>query len=119
MVEGRGGARLGGKRGRRPGRALLPLARNGRARYGGCGGGGGPERHGSLEPLATLAGLAAATERVRLGTLVLSAGFRHPAVLAKRKKAKKEPTDEDDAKVLAKLGKQKYKSKAIIEDSDA
>jgi probable F420-dependent oxidoreductase len=45
--------------------------------------GGGPERHGSLEPLATLAGLAAATERVRLGTLVLSAGFRHPAVLAK------------------------------------
>jgi probable F420-dependent oxidoreductase len=45
--------------------------------------GGGPERYGSLEPLATLAGLAAATERVRLGTLVLSAGFRHPAVLAK------------------------------------
>jgi len=45
--------------------------------------GGGPERRGSLEPLATLAGLAAVTERVRLGTLVLSAGFRHPAVLAK------------------------------------
>jgi probable F420-dependent oxidoreductase len=45
--------------------------------------GAGPERYGSLEPLATLAGLAAATERVRLGTLVLSAGFRHPAVLAK------------------------------------
>jgi probable F420-dependent oxidoreductase len=45
--------------------------------------GGGPERYGSLEPLATLAGLAAATERVRLGTLVLSTGFRHPAVLAK------------------------------------
>jgi probable F420-dependent oxidoreductase len=45
--------------------------------------GGGPERYGSLEPLATLAGLAAATDRVRLGTLVLSAGFRHPAVLAK------------------------------------
>jgi probable F420-dependent oxidoreductase len=45
--------------------------------------GGGPERYGSLEPLATLAGLAASTERVRLGTLVLSAGFRHPAVLAK------------------------------------
>jgi probable F420-dependent oxidoreductase len=45
--------------------------------------GGGPERYGSLEPMATLAGLAAATERVRLGTLVLSAGFRHPAVLAK------------------------------------
>src|SRR5262245_51466551 len=33
--------------------------------------------------MATLAGLAAATERVRLGTLVVSAGFRHPAVLAK------------------------------------
>jgi probable F420-dependent oxidoreductase len=45
--------------------------------------GAGPERYGSLEPLATLAGLAAATGRVRLGTLVLSAGFRHPAVLAK------------------------------------
>ena len=45
--------------------------------------GGGPERYGSLEPLTTLTGLAAATERVRLGTLVLSAGFRHPAVLAK------------------------------------
>jgi probable F420-dependent oxidoreductase len=45
--------------------------------------GGGPERYGSLEPLATLAGLATVTERVRLGTLVLSAGFRHPAVLAK------------------------------------
>jgi probable F420-dependent oxidoreductase len=45
--------------------------------------GGGPERYGSLEPLATLAGLATATERIRLGTMVLSAGFRHPAVLAK------------------------------------
>jgi probable F420-dependent oxidoreductase len=45
--------------------------------------GGGPERYGSLEPLATLASLAEATERIRLGTLVLSAGFRHPAVLAK------------------------------------
>ena len=45
--------------------------------------GGGPERYGSLEPLATLASLAPLTERVRLGTLVLSAGFRHPAVLAK------------------------------------
>src|SRR5262245_27490098 len=30
-----------------------------------------------------LAGLAARTERVRLGTLVLSAGFRHPAIVAK------------------------------------
>ena len=45
--------------------------------------GAGPERYGSLEPLATLASLAPLTERVRLGTLVLSAGFRHPAVLAK------------------------------------
>src|SRR5262245_12618464 len=45
--------------------------------------GGGPERYGSLEPLATLAGLATRTERVRLGTLVLSARFRHPAILAK------------------------------------
>jgi probable F420-dependent oxidoreductase len=47
-------------------------------RYGGDG-----ERYGSLEPLVTLAALAPLTERVRLGTLVLSAGFRHPAVLAK------------------------------------
>ncbi|HZD17579.1 MAG TPA: LLM class flavin-dependent oxidoreductase [Actinomycetota bacterium] len=45
--------------------------------------GGGPEPQGSLEPLTTLAALAPLTERVRLGTLVLSAGFRHPAVLAK------------------------------------
>lgn len=45
--------------------------------------GGGPEPQGSLEPMTTLAGLAAVTERVRLGTLVLSAPFRHPAILAK------------------------------------
>lgn len=45
--------------------------------------GGGPDRYGSLEPLVTLGGLATVTERVRLGTLVLSAGFRHPAILAK------------------------------------
>jgi probable F420-dependent oxidoreductase len=45
--------------------------------------GGGPEPQGSLEPLTTLAALAPLTERVRLGTLVLAAGFRHPAVLAK------------------------------------
>jgi probable F420-dependent oxidoreductase len=48
------------------------------ARYGGA-----DEPYGSAEPLAVLAGLAAATDRVRLGTLVLSAGFRHPALLAK------------------------------------
>src|SRR3990172_8699430 len=45
--------------------------------------GGGPQRYGTLEPLVTLAALAPLTERVRLGTLVLSAGFRHPALLAK------------------------------------
>jgi len=36
-----------------------------------------------LEPMTALAGIAAVTERVRLGTLVLCAPFRHPAVLAK------------------------------------
>jgi probable F420-dependent oxidoreductase len=48
------------------------------ARYG-----GDDTLHGSLEPLTTLGALAPLTERVRLGTLVLSAGFRHPALLAK------------------------------------
>ena len=45
--------------------------------------GGADTLHGTLEPLTTLGGLAARTERIRLGTLVLSAAFRHPAVLAK------------------------------------
>ena len=45
--------------------------------------GGDDTRYGALEPLTTLAGLAPLTQRVRLGTLVLSAPFRHPAVLAK------------------------------------
>jgi probable F420-dependent oxidoreductase len=45
--------------------------------------GGDDTRYGSLEPLTTLAALAPLTERVRLGTLVLSAPFRHPAVVAK------------------------------------
>ncbi len=45
--------------------------------------GGDDARYGSLEPLTTLAALASMTERVHLGTLVLSAGFRHPAILAK------------------------------------
>jgi probable F420-dependent oxidoreductase len=45
--------------------------------------GGDDTRYGSLEPLTTLAALAPRTERIRLGTLVLSAPFRHPAVLAK------------------------------------
>jgi probable F420-dependent oxidoreductase len=45
---------------------------------------GGPdEPYGSAEPLAALGGLTAVTDRVRLGTLVLSAGFRHPTIVAK------------------------------------
>jgi probable F420-dependent oxidoreductase len=48
------------------------------ARYGGS-----DEMLGALEPLTALAGLAARTTRVRLGTLVLSAPFRHPAIVAK------------------------------------
>jgi probable F420-dependent oxidoreductase len=38
---------------------------------------------GSLEPLTTLAGVAAVTERIRLGSLVLCSSFRHPALLAR------------------------------------
>lgn len=45
--------------------------------------GGDDTRYGSLEPLTTLAGLAPLTQRIRLGTLVVSAAFRHPALLAK------------------------------------
>lgn len=45
--------------------------------------GGSPEPIGSLEPLTTLAVLAAETDRVRLGTMVLCNEFRHPAQLAK------------------------------------
>jgi probable F420-dependent oxidoreductase len=37
----------------------------------------------SLEPLTSLAGIAAVTHRVRLGTLVLCSAFRHPALLAR------------------------------------
>jgi probable F420-dependent oxidoreductase len=48
------------------------------ARYG-----ADPSPISSLEPLATLAGIAAVTDRVRLGTLVLCAAFRHPALLAR------------------------------------
>lgn len=48
------------------------------ARYG-----ADPAPIASLEPLTTLAAIAAATERVRLGTLVLCAPFRHPVSLAK------------------------------------
>lgn len=45
--------------------------------------GGGDELYGSAEPVTTLAALATVTERVRLGTLVLGSGFRHPAMVAK------------------------------------
>jgi len=38
---------------------------------------------GSLDAWTTLAGLASVTERIRLGTLVSPATFRHPSVLAK------------------------------------
>ncbi len=48
------------------------------ARYGGP-----DEPYGSPEAMTALAGLATITGRIRLGTLVLSAGFRHPAILAK------------------------------------
>jgi probable F420-dependent oxidoreductase len=48
------------------------------ARYG-----ADPRPIPALEPMTSLAGLAAVTERVRLGTLVLCAPFRHPAIVAK------------------------------------
>jgi F420-dependent oxidoreductase-like protein len=43
----------------------------------------GHEDRGSLDAWTTLAALAAVTSRVRLGTLVSPATFRHPSVLAK------------------------------------
>jgi F420-dependent oxidoreductase-like protein len=43
----------------------------------------GHEERGSLETWTTLAGLAAITQRLRLGALVSPATFRHPSVLAK------------------------------------
>jgi probable F420-dependent oxidoreductase len=46
--------------------------------------GGSDEAIGCLDPLATLAVLAAETERVRLGTMVLCNEFRHPAIVAKQ-----------------------------------
>jgi F420-dependent oxidoreductase-like protein len=49
------------------------------ARYG-----GDDEPQGSLEPMTALGALATVTERVRLGTLVVCAPFRHPGVLAKQ-----------------------------------
>jgi probable F420-dependent oxidoreductase len=48
------------------------------ARYGGS-----DQPRGTVEPFTALAGLAAVTERVRLGTLVACAPFRHPAHMAK------------------------------------
>jgi probable F420-dependent oxidoreductase len=42
-----------------------------------------PDPIASLEPLTALAGLAVVTDRVRLGTLVLCAPFRHPSIVAK------------------------------------
>jgi probable F420-dependent oxidoreductase len=45
--------------------------------------GGSSELYGSVDPLMALAAVATETERVRLGTLVLGAGFRHPAMVAK------------------------------------
>jgi probable F420-dependent oxidoreductase len=42
-----------------------------------------PSPIASLEAMTALSGLAAVTERARLGSLVLSAPFRHPALLAK------------------------------------
>ena len=43
----------------------------------------GDEERGSLDAWATLAGLAALSERIRLGTMVSPATFRHPSALAK------------------------------------
>lgn len=43
----------------------------------------GGEQRGSLDAWATLAGLAAVTSRIRLGTMVSPATFRHPSQLAK------------------------------------
>jgi F420-dependent oxidoreductase-like protein len=48
----------------------------------GDGGDFGPAEEPTLEATAALAALAMATERVRLGTLVLGNTYRHPAVLA-------------------------------------
>jgi len=41
------------------------------------------QQAGALDAWATLAGLAAVTDRIRLGTLVSPATFRHPSVLAR------------------------------------
>jgi F420-dependent oxidoreductase-like protein len=46
-------------------------------------GGVGPEENNMLEAYSTLAGIAARTERVHLGTLVSGVTYRNPALLAK------------------------------------
>jgi probable F420-dependent oxidoreductase len=45
--------------------------------------GGDPAPIDAIEPLGALAGLAALTDRVRLGVLVLCSAFRHPAMVSK------------------------------------
>src|SRR2546423_561022 len=45
--------------------------------------GGPPDPVAAVEPMTALAGIAAVTERVRIGSLVLCAPFRHPAIVAK------------------------------------
>jgi len=45
--------------------------------------GGSDEPAGSIEPFTAVAALAASTQRIRLGTLVACAPFRHPAHVAK------------------------------------
>ncbi len=45
--------------------------------------GADPAPIAAIEPLTAIAGLAAVTDRIRMGTLVLGAPFRHPSILAK------------------------------------
>jgi probable F420-dependent oxidoreductase len=45
--------------------------------------GGSDAPQGTVDPFVALAGIAAVTDRIRLGTLVASAPFRHPAHVAK------------------------------------